>query len=251
MSLESTKPGLALVTGASRGIGRAIAHQFAGAGHDVIGTATTSQGATRISATASEAGLSITGLALNVADPASIDALGDTLKASGFVPTILVHNAGVTRDQLAMRMSDEDWDTVLETNLSGVFRLTRMLLRGMMKARNGRIVCVTSVVGATGNPGQINYAAAKAGLVGFAKSLAREVASRGITVNCVAPGFIETDMTAALPEKQREALLTSIPVGRFGGVEEIAAAVSFLAGPGGGYITGETLHVNGGMHMAS
>ena len=235
---------VALVTGASRGIGRAIAVELARQGARVVGTATTGEGAKAIS----EAGL--TGKVLNVRDAAQSDALiGEIQKELGDI-AILVNNAAVTRDNLALRMKDADWDDVMETNLKPVFRLSRAVMRGMMKARWGRIINITSVVGASGNPGQANYAAAKAGVVGMAKSLARELGSRNITVNCVAPGFIDTDMTKSLPEEQRKALLGQIALGRLGAADDIAQAVLFLASPAASYITGETLHVNGGMYMA-
>ena len=234
---------VALVTGASRGIGRAIAVELAKQGARVAGTATTEEGAKAIS----EAGL--VGKVLNVRDTAQCDAvLGDIQKELGDI-VILVNNAAVTRDNLALRMKDADWDEVMETNLKPVFRLSRAVMRGMMKARWGRIINITSVVGASGNPGQANYAAAKAGVVGMAKSLARELGSRNITVNCVAPGFIDTDMTRALAEEQKNALLAQIPLGRLGRPEDVAAAVAYLASPAAAYVTGAVLHVNGGMYM--
>ncbi len=239
----------ALVTGASRGIGRAIALALGKAGARVIGTATSPEGAAAITAMLSGEACAGRGALLNVAQATSIEALLGELDAAGEMPTILVNNAAVTRDALLLRMKPEDWDQVLATNLTSVFRLTKACLRRMMKERHGRIVNLTSVVALTGNPGQANYAAAKAGLLGFTKSLAKEVASRGITVNAVAPGFIDTDMTRALAQEQRTALLTQIPAGRLGSVEDVAAAVLFLASPEAGYITGETLHVNGGMYM--
>jgi 3-oxoacyl-[acyl-carrier protein] reductase len=226
---------LALVTGASRGIGLAIAEALRRQGANVVGTSTTEEGAKRIQ-----------GRVLNVQDAAQCDAL---VKELGEV-AILVNNAGITRDNLSMRMKDAEWDEVMDTNLRAVFRLSRAVMRGMMKARWGRIINITSVVGASGNPGQANYAAAKAGVVGMTKSLARELGSRNITVNCVAPGFIDTDMTRALPEAQRKALLDHIPLGRLGTPQEVAAAVTYLASPGGGYVTGAVLHVNGGMYMS-
>ena len=242
---------IALVTGASRGIGQAIALHLGGAGARVIGTATTQNGADAIQATFAENNIDGLGLALDVTQADSIDATMQAIKNKyGATPTILVNNAGITRDNLLMRMKDDEWSAVLDTNLGSVFRLSKACLRGMMKIKRGRIITIGSVVGATGNPGQANYAAAKAGLVGFTKSLAREVGSRGITVNTVAPGFIDTDMTRALGDEQRDALIKQVPVGRLGQVEDIAAAVSFLASPAAGYITGETLHVNGGMFMA-
>jgi 3-oxoacyl-[acyl-carrier protein] reductase len=231
---------LALVTGASRGIGRAIALELAKQGAKVVGTATTEEGAKGISASG------VTGKVLQVKSAEQCDAL---IKELGEV-LILVNNAGITRDNLALRMKDADWDEVMETNLKPVFRLSRAVMRGMMKARWGRIINITSVVGATGNPGQANYATAKAGIVGMTKSLARELGSRNITVNCVAPGFIDTDMTRALPEEQKTALLAQIPLGRLGSPEDIAAAVAYLALPAAGYITGSVLHVNGGMFMS-
>jgi 3-oxoacyl-[acyl-carrier protein] reductase len=240
---------LALVTGASRGIGRAIALELARQGAVVVGTATTEDGAAGIGQALAQAGTRGTGRVLNVRDAAQGDALiADIQKELGDV-AILVNNAGITRDNLALRMKDAEWDDVLDTNLKAVFRLSRAVMRGMMKARWGRIINITSVVGASGNAGQANYAAAKAGVVGLTKSLARELGSRGITVNCVAPGFIDTDMTRALPEAQRSALLAQIPLGRLGETADIAAAVAYLASPSAGYITGCVLHVNGGMYM--
>jgi 3-oxoacyl-[acyl-carrier protein] reductase len=226
---------LALVTGASRGIGAAIAAELAKQGAKVIGTATTEEGAKKIN-----------GRVLDVRDAAQCDAL---IKELGDI-AILVNNAGITRDNLALRMKDAEWDEVMEINLRAVFRLSRAVMRGMMKARWGRIINVTSVVGASGNAGQANYAAAKAGVVGLTKSLARELGSRNITVNCVAPGFIDTDMTRALPEQSRTALLAQIPLGRLGSADEVAAAVAYLASPAAGYVTGSVLHVNGGMYMS-
>ena len=241
---------IALVSGATRGIGRAIAQILGEQGAVVIGTATTENGAQTISNALAEKGIQGTGMVLNVTDPASIEAaMGRIVKEFG-TPGILVNNAGITRDNLLMRMKDDEWDSVMDTNLASVYRLSKACLRGMMKARKGRIINIASVVGVTGNAGQTNYAAAKAGMIGFTKSLAREVGSRGITVNCIAPGFIDTDMTRALSEQQREPLLGTIPLGRLGQPEEIAAAVAFLASPGGAYITGDTLHVNGGMYMS-
>ncbi|HVN45413.1 MAG TPA: 3-oxoacyl-ACP reductase FabG [Steroidobacteraceae bacterium] len=240
---------VALVTGASRGIGNAIALALADAGARVIGTATTPEGAARIGATLGSHGYHGRGAVLDAANPASIDALMEDLEKGSELPGILVNNAAITRDTLLLRMKPEDWDAVIATNLTSVYRLCRACVRSMMKERRGRIVNVTSVVGLTGNPGQANYAAAKAGLLGFTKSLARELGSRGITVNAVAPGFIDTDMTRALSEAQREALLGQIPIGRLGTAAEVAAAVAFLVSPQAAYITGETLHVNGGMYM--
>ena len=241
---------VALVTGASRGIGQAIALQLGTHGASVIGTATTEQGAAAIQSTFDAQGIKGLGLALNVTDADSIDAAMKRIKETFATPTILVNNAGITRDNLLMRMKDDEWNAVIDTNLSSVFRLSKACLRGMMKAKRGRIINIASVVGATGNPGQANYCAAKAGIIGFTKSLAREVGSRNITVNAVAPGFIDTDMTRGLPDEQRETLVGQVPLGRLGEVDDIAHAVLFLASSHGGYITGETLHVNGGMHMA-
>ena len=240
---------LALVTGASRGIGRAIALELARCGATMVGTATTQEGADGIARTLAQAGARGAGKVLDVRDAAQADALlGAVQKELGDV-AILVNNAGITRDNLALRMKDAEWDEVLDTNLKAVFRLSRALMRGMMKARWGRIINITSVVGASGNAGQANYAAAKAGVVGLTKSLARELGSRGITVNCVAPGFIDTDMTRALSDAQRSALLAQIPLGRLGATADVAAAVAYLASPAAGYITGCVLHVNGGMYM--
>jgi 3-oxoacyl-[acyl-carrier protein] reductase len=241
---------IALVTGASRGIGRAVAEALLAQGAAVAGTATTDAGAERIAAELAGEGRRVLGLRLDVTDIDSIDA---TLKAVaeglGGAPSILVNNAGITRDNLLMRMKDAEWDLVISTNLSAVYRLCKACMRPMTKARKGRIINIASVVAASGNAGQTNYAAAKAGMIGFSKSLAREVGSRGITVNCVAPGFIDTDMTRELSAEQRGALLGNIPLDRLGQPEEIAAAVAFLASSAAGYITGETLHVNGGLHM--
>ncbi len=240
---------VALVTGASRGIGAAIADMLARRGATVIGTATTVAGATAISDRLSAIEKNSTGRELDVNDAQAIPGLLAEISAGAGAPTILVNNAGVTRDQLLMRMKEEDWNTVIETNLRSVYRMSKACLRGMMKARYGRIVSIASVVGATGNAGQTNYAAAKAGMMGFSRSLAREVGSRGITVNVVAPGFIDTDMTRALDDSQREVLLRDIPLARLGEVKDIAEAVCFLSLPSAGYITGQTLHVNGGMYM--
>jgi 3-oxoacyl-[acyl-carrier protein] reductase len=239
---------IALVTGASRGIGTAVAQRLASDGARVIGTATTAEGAARISEALGSSGGR--GAVLDVASQASIDALIEGIESQEGSVGILCNNAGITRDTLLLRMKQEDWDAVLQTNLASVFRLSKAVLRGMMKARTGRIGSIASVVGLTGNAGQANYAAAKAGIVGFSKSLAREVGSRHITVNVVAPGFIDTDMTRALSEEQRAGLSTQIPLGRLGLPADIAAAVAFLASPEAAYITGETLNVNGGMHMA-
>lgn len=239
----------ALVTGASRGIGQAIARELSGQGAYVIGTATTKAGAESIDTYLREDKLSGCGLVLDVSLQESVEALGKTMKEAGHTPAILVNNAGVTRDNLLMRMQDEEWETVINTNLNSVFRLSRLCLRGMMKSRWGRIINITSVVGLSGNPGQCNYSAAKAGMIGFTKSLAREVASRGITVNAVAPGFIQTDMTDALTDEQKTAMLDQIPLARLGNPEYIAKAVAFLASDDAAYITGETLNVNGGMYM--
>jgi 3-oxoacyl-[acyl-carrier protein] reductase len=241
---------VALVTGASRGIGHGIALALAARGATVIGTATGSAGITAIDAALRSASAAGRGIALDVADGAACDAAIADIEAREGAVSILVNNAGITRDTLLLRMKPEDWDAVIATNLGSVFRLSKAVLRGMMKARKGRIINIASVVGLIGNPGQANYCAAKAGIGGFTRSLAREVASRGITVNVVAPGFIDTDMTKALSGAQREALAAQIPLGRLGAPADIAEAVCFLAGPGAGWITGETLNVNGGMHMA-
>ena len=241
---------VALVTGASRGIGKAIAMSLAGAGATVVGTATSQGGADGISEYLSAAGFKGAGRVLDVRDPAQCESIVGEVSTSVGDIAILVNNAAIVRDNLALRMKDAEWDEVIETNLRSVFKLSRGVLRGMMKARWGRIVNITSVVGAAGNPGQMNYAAAKAGVVGMTKSLAREIGSRNITVNCVAPGFIDTDMTRALSEEQRAGLLGQIPLGRLGAPEDVAAAVTYLASPGGGYVTGSVLHVNGGMYMA-
>ena len=240
---------IALVSGASRGIGQAIALQLGRAGATVIGTATSELGAQAISDYLQAAGIAGGGMKLNVTDATEVDAvIAEINRAHGDI-AILINNAGITRDNLLMRMKDAEWDDIIATNLSSVFRLSRAVLRGMMKARSGRIISIASVVGAMGNAGQTNYSAAKAGIMGFTKSLAREVGSRNITVNCVAPGFIDTDMTKALPDAQRQALLEHIPLGRLGSVDDIAHAVMFLASPTADYISGTTLHVNGGMYM--
>jgi 3-oxoacyl-[acyl-carrier protein] reductase len=240
---------LAFVTGASRGIGRAIALELGHRGARVIGTATSVAGAQSISESLAAAGIAGRGVVLDVADAAAVEACLKDVEAQDGTPSVLVNNAGVTRDGLLMRMSAEDWQVVIETDLSAVYRTCKAVMRGMMKARRGRIINIASVVGVMGNAGQANYAAAKAGMIGFSKSLAREVGSRGITVNVVAPGFIVTDMTDALGETAREALLKQVPLGKLGSPEDIAHAVAFLASPQAGYITGETLHVNGGMYM--
>jgi 3-oxoacyl-[acyl-carrier protein] reductase len=238
---------IALVTGATRGIGAAIAERLSCDGARVIGTATTAEGAARISENLAARGGR--GAVLDVVRPESIAALLEHIEAKEGTVGILCNNAGITRDTLLLRMKEEDWDAVLDTNLTSVYRLSKAVLRGMMKARKGRIVSITSVVGVMGNPGQANYAAAKAGIIGFTKSLAREVGSRGITANAIAPGFIDTDMTRALAEAQRTALNAQIPLGRLGQPADVAAAVAFLCSPDAAYITGETLHVNGGMYM--
>jgi len=237
---------VALVTGASRGIGASIARSLAAAGATVVGTATSQGGADGISATLGDKGR---GIVLNVADPDSVAAAIKEIQGSEGNPTILVNNAGITRDNLLMRMKQDEWDDVVATNLTGIFSVCKACLRGMMKAKKGRIINIASVVAVMGNPGQANYAATKAGMVGFSKSLAREIGSRGITVNVVAPGFVDTDMTRDLPEANRAAMLSQVPLGRLGDSDDIANAVLFLASGGGAYITGETLHVNGGMVM--
>lgn len=240
---------LALVTGASRGIGRAIALELARLGATVAGTATTVEGAQAFGAALQEAGGKGGGFVMNVTQTAQVDqCLAAIQQAHGDV-AILVNNAGITRDNLLVRMREEDWDTVLDTDLKSAYRLCKAAVRPMMKARYGRIINITSVIGSMGNAGQSNYAAAKAGMMGFTKSLARELGSRSITVNCVAPGFIDTDMTRALPEESRKALIGHVPLARFGDVSEVAACVAFLASPGAAYVTGTTLHVNGGMYM--
>ena len=248
MSLENK---LALVTGATRGIGKAIAENLAAQGATVVGTATSENGAAAISEYLAAAGNSGKGYVLNVSDPESIDSCLKQIQDDFGAVTILVNNAGITRDNLMMRMKDEEWDQVMKINLESTFRLMRAAARPMMKAKHGRIVTITSVVGATGNPGQMNYAAAKAGLVGMSKSLAQELASRGITVNCVAPGFIRTAMTDGLPDAQKDALNARIPMGRMGEGPDIGSAVAYLASDEAGYVTGQTLHVNGGMAMMS
>lgn len=240
---------LALVTGASRGIGNAIALALGGAGAKVIGTSTTPEGAAALTEAFKAKGVQGRGAVLDASKSESVEALLAELEGAEGLPTILVNNAAITRDNLLLRMKPEDWDAVLATNLTSVFRLSKACVKRMMKERRGRIVNITSIVGVTGNPGQVNYSAAKAGVLGFTKSLAKEVASRNITVNAIAPGFIDTDMTRALSEDQRAALKAQIPLGRLGSAEDIAAAVLFLVSPAGSYITGETLHVNGGMYM--
>ena len=248
--MEKTLDGkLALVSGASRGIGRAVALELGRMGAFVVGTATSDEGAAKIQADMEEAGCRGQGVRLDVTDAASCEALIAGIQKDHGPVSVLVNNAGITRDNLAMRMKDSEWHDVLQTNLTAVYRLSRLVMRGMMKARGGRIINITSVVGSSGNAGQANYAAAKAGVAGMSRALARELGSRGITVNCVAPGFIDTDMTKALPEEARNALTGQIALGRLGRPEEIAAAVGFLASPGAEYVTGTTLHVNGGMYM--
>jgi 3-oxoacyl-[acyl-carrier protein] reductase len=241
---------IALVTGASRGIGQAIAKGLGAAGATVIGTATSETGAEKITAYLQEAGIKGQGIVLDVANSDSVANCVKQIGADFGAPDILVNNAGITKDTLLMAMKDEQWDDIINTNLTSIFRMSKAVVRGMMKKRNGRIISISSVVGASGNPGQTNYAAAKAGLVGFSKSLAREIGSRNITVNAVAPGFIDTDMTRELDQNQKDSLLTQIPLGRLGSAEEIAATVVFLASPAAAYITGETIHVNGGMYMS-
>jgi 3-oxoacyl-[acyl-carrier protein] reductase len=245
-----SNPEIALVTGASRGIGRAIALALGNQGAFVIGTATTEKGADAISATLADAGIQGQGMALDVTDAEAAETLIKTITDQHGPIEILVNNAGITRDNLLMRMKDDEWQQIIDTNLTSIYRMSKAVLRGMMKARQGRIINIGSVVGSSGNAGQSNYAAAKAGLIGFSKSLAREVGSRGITVNTVAPGFIETDMTKVLSDDQRTALLGNIPLGRLGAPEDIANLVAFLASEAGAYITGETIHVNGGMYMS-
>jgi len=245
---DNLKGQIALVTGASRGIGAAIAQELALRGATVVGTATTDEGAARVTQALQAQGGR--GVRLDVNDAAAAEAVVDGIVKQHGGLQVLVNNAGITRDMLAMRLKDEDWDAVVDTNLKAVFRMSRAVMRTMMKQRYGRIVNITSVVGASGNPGQANYAAAKAGVAGMTRALARELGSRGITVNCVAPGFIETDMTAALPEEQHKALLGQIPLGQLGKPADVAHAVAFLASPQAGYVTGQELHVNGGMYMA-
>ena len=240
---------IALVTGASRGIGLAIALELGHQGAIVIGTATSDAGAGKIGEILKAQNIQGQGMLLNVTDPASIESTLNAIQSTWGAPSILVNNAGITRDNLLMRMKDEEWDATLDTNLKSIFRMSKAVLRGMTKARKGRIISISSIVGASGNAGQCNYAAAKAGVVGFTKSLAREVGSRAITVNAVAPGFVDTDMTRALTEVQRQAMLAQIPLGRLGLAEEIAHAVAFLASPRAAYITGTTVHINGGMYM--
>lgn len=240
---------IALVTGATRGIGRAIAETLGQAGAYIVGTATSSKGAESISNYLNNNKIKGHGVVLDVTDGASVNGLIADMAVEPGAPTILINNAGITRDNLLMRMKDEEWDAIMETNLKSVFRMSKACLRPMTKARKGRIISISSVVGAVGNPGQANYAAAKAGVVGFTKALAREVAGRSITVNAVAPGFIDTDMTRALTDEQRKAITDQIPLGRLGSVDDIAQAVLYLASPHGAYVTGTTLHVNGGMFM--
>ena len=240
---------VALVTGASRGIGQAVPLKLGAMGATVVGTATSDPGADNISAYMQEAGITGHGVKLDVTDPNAIDEIIKQIADQHGAITILVNNAGITRDNLLMRMKEEEWGAIMDTNLTSIFRVSKACLRGMMKARNGRIISITSVVGAMGNAGQSNYAAAKAGVMGFSKSLAREVASRGITVNTVAPGFIDTDMTKSLPDEQKEALKAQIPLGALGQPEDIANSVGFLASEESAYVTGQTLHVNGGMYM--
>lgn len=247
--MSSLQNQIALVTGATRGIGQAIAMELAQHGATVIGTATTTEGAEKISTAFKQANLNGEGLLLNITDPVSIENLLTTIKEKFGAPSILINNAGITRDNLMLRMKDEEWEAVIDTNLTAIYRLTKLCLKDMLKARFGRIISISSVVGATGNAGQANYAAAKAGVIGFSKSLAQEIASRNVTVNVVAPGFIETDMTKVLSDEQKSALLNNIPAARMGQANEIAHACSFLASPAAAYITGHTLHVNGGMYM--
>jgi len=245
-SADALRGETALVTGASRGIGAAIAKALAAAGATVVGTATSQSGADGISAALGEQGR---GIVLDISDAESVQTALANMQATEGSPSILVNNAGITRDNLLMRMKEEEWDDVIATNLTGLYRVSKACLRGMMKARKGRIISIASVIAVMGNAGQANYAAAKSGMIGFSKSLAREIGSRGITVNVVAPGFIDTDMTKDLPEQQRDSMLTQVPLGRLGEGADIANAVVFLASAGGSYITGETVHVNGGMVM--
>lgn len=250
MTTSGTLQGqVALVTGASRGIGRAIALELGRLGATVVGTATSDSGAEAISAYLAEAGVQGKGMMLEVRDAAQVDATLSAIEKEFAAVGILVNNAGITRDNLAMRMKDDEWDAVIDTNLKAVFRLSKAVMRGMMKARQGRIINITSVVGHAGNPGQANYCAAKAGVSGMTRALARELGTRHITVNCVAPGFIDTDMTKVLDDKHKESLVAGIPLGRLGQPEDIAAAVAFLASPAASYVTGNTIHVNGGMYM--
>ena len=247
MSLEGK---VALVTGATRGIGQAIARKLAEDGATVVGTATSEDGAARISAALKEAGNNGFGMVMDVSDPESVEQGLKQIAAEAGTPAILVNNAGITRDNLLMRLKEDDWSAVIETNLTSVYRTSKAVLRGMAKARWGRVINISSVVASMGNPGQGNYCAAKAGIEGFTRSLASEMSNRGITANCVAPGFIDTDMTRALGEDQRDAMLANIPAGRLGAPEEVAAVVAFLASDAAGYVTGETIHVNGGMYMS-
>ncbi|MCZ6912967.1 MAG: 3-oxoacyl-ACP reductase FabG [Proteobacteria bacterium] len=249
MSEKTLQGKMALVTGASRGIGQAIALRIGELGAVVVGTSTSEQGAAGISDRLEQAGIGGRGAVLDVVDQDSVDRLISDIGKNEGAPAILVNNAGITRDNLLMRMKSDEWDEIINTNLSSVYRMSKACLRGMMKAREGRIINITSVVGLMGNAGQCNYAAAKAGMIGFTKALAREIGSRNITVNAVAPGFIETDMTRSMTDEQRQALIDQVPLIRLGSVEDIAAAVGFLASPSAGYITGETLNINGGMHM--
>ena len=249
MNAKELENEVALITGASRGIGMAIALELGRQGATVVGTATSNDGAAKITDALKAAGIKGQGLVLNVSDQGSIDTALEQFRSAWGEPTILVNNAGITRDNLLMRMKDEEWDAIMDTNLKSIFRMSKSVLRGMTKARKGRIISISSIVGSLGNAGQCNYAAAKAAVIGFTKSLAREVGSRAITVNAVAPGFIDTDMTRALPENVRAGLLAQIPLGRLGAAEEIAHAVAFLASPRAAYITGTTIHVNGGMYM--
>ena len=249
MNAKELENEVALITGASRGIGMAIALELGRQGATVVGTATSNDGAAKITDALKAAGIKGQGLVLNVSDQGSIDTALEQFRSAWGEPTILVNNAGITRDNLLMRMKDEEWDAIMDTNLKSIFRMSKSVLRGMTKARKGRIISISSIVGSLGNAGQCNYAAAKAAVIGFTKSLAREVGSRAITINAVAPGFIDTDMTRALPENVRAGLLAQIPLGRLGAAEEIAHAVAFLASPRAAYITGTTIHVNGGMYM--